>query len=304
MKKTDHVFRRKTHGFAVETNGLCAVIVIQCNGSTQTPVLRVISTRKNCPQFKPSVPKHNSVSPAQTCRRRGCANRDRRTTSARHVSTACAATRVLRRGLRLWGQPYPHQAVHVTRGSLTLAGHKNHDGRLKDHAPRLLRGWAVAPVRIQYSTLLSGDAMHVFGARGAPERQEGARAAAPAHAALGLRPMRAITTLREGLQASTSCSGRPQPGHGSLTSQPSSRHPSLENLTILQCSTAFSRNSTHVATMREGAALLPYLISKSCYVLDAEVNPLLLPWTCGSQKAAVADLWISINIHHLQGNRA
>lgn len=98
MKKTDHVFRRKTHGFAVEINGLCAVIVIQCNGSTQTPVLRVISTRKNCPQFKPSVPKHNSVSPAQTCRRRGCANRDRRTTSARHVSTACAATRVLRRG--------------------------------------------------------------------------------------------------------------------------------------------------------------------------------------------------------------
>lgn len=59
MKKTDHVYRRKTHGFAVETNGLYAVIVIQCNGSTQTLVLRVISMRKNCPQFKPSVPKHN-----------------------------------------------------------------------------------------------------------------------------------------------------------------------------------------------------------------------------------------------------
>lgn len=304
MKKTDHVFRRKPHGFAVETNGLCAVIVIQCNGSTQTLVLRVISMRTNCPQFKPSVPKHNFVSPAQTCRRRGCANGDRRTTSARHVSTACAATRVLRRGSGS-EDSHIHTKLFTSRGEVSLW----------QVTKTTMGGWRTTHQGCYVAGQLprcASSTQHYFLVTrctcswpgGAPERQEGARAAAPAHAALGLRPMRAITTLREGLQASTSCSGRPQPGHGSLTSQPSSRHPSLENLAILQRSTAFSRNSTRVATVQEGAPLLPYLISKSCYVPDAGVNPLLFPWTCGSQKAAVADLWISMNIHHLQGNHA
>lgn len=108
--------------------------------------------------------------------------------------------------------------------------------------------------------------------------------------------------LREALQASMSCSGRPQPGHGSPTCQLSSSHPCLENLTFLQGSTTFKKILIHIAAVQERAALLSYLISKGCCVLDAEENPLLSLWTCGSQKAAIADLWISINIHHLQWN--
>lgn len=140
---------------------------------------------------------------------------------------------------------------------------------------------------------LSGDTMHVFTLGELPERQKGARTAVPVHTALGLCPTRTTVALRERVQASVSCSRRPQPGHGSLTTQPSPTHPSLENLSILQYSMALSRNSIHVATMREGAALLSYLTSRSCSVPNAELNPLLSSWTQGSQKAAVADLWIS-----------
>lgn len=195
-------------------------------------------------------------------------------------------------GLTLRGQRYPREALHVTRGSLTLAGHKNYYGWLKGHAPRLLRGWADAPVHIQYSATVwwHNARVHAWGLL------KGRRV--PGLPYQHTRPLvcawLTIVALGEGLQASVSCSGWPQPGHGSLTSQPSPRYPSLENLTILQCSTAFSRNLIHVATMREGAALLSYLISKSCYVPNAEVNPLLSPWTRGSQKSCSS--W-SLNFH-------
>lgn len=60
--------------------------------------LRVISVRKNGPCFKPSVPNHIFVSPAQTCRHSVYANRDTLVPSAQHISTACTTARVLCRG--------------------------------------------------------------------------------------------------------------------------------------------------------------------------------------------------------------
>lgn len=54
--------------------------------------------RKNCTRFKLSVPQHNWVSLAQTCRHSGHANRDRLMTSTRYVSTACRAIHVPCRG--------------------------------------------------------------------------------------------------------------------------------------------------------------------------------------------------------------
>lgn len=83
-------------------------------------------------------------------------------------------------GLGLRGEQHPHKAVHVR--------------------------WRSPVTRCTCSFL------------GAPERQEGAGAAVPAHAALGLHLNRNIAALGEGLQANVS-SWRPQPGHGVLTSQ-------------------------------------------------------------------------------------
>lgn len=171
---------------------------------------------------------------------------------------------------------------------------QNCSGQLRCHVPSLLHGWANAQCTSSTPNCLVtrcvclglGGSWKAAGCQGCCASTPHPQSASLPH----------VIALREGLQAS---SGRPQPGHGSLTSQPSSRHPSLENLTILRGWTAFKKNSIHTAVVQERAALLSYLISKGCYILDAEGNPLLPPWTHGSQKAAVAHLWISINIHHL-----
>lgn len=223
-------------------------------------------------------------------------------TSAAYISTVCTATQVLCRGSGSGGSN-THTKLFTSRREVWLwqvTGTIMGSWRAVHQAATWL---GRCPGAHQYSATVWWHDIRVHGWGGGPERQEGASAAVLANIALSLHLSHTITALREGLWC-VSCSGRPQPGYGSSTGQPFTRHPGLENVTILQCSTAFSRNSTHVATMWEVAALLSYLISKSCYVPDAEVNPLLSPWTCGSQKGAVAHLCISINIHHLQGNLA
>lgn len=227
--------------------------------------------RKNCTRFKPSVPKHNQVSLAQTCRHSGHANRDRLMTSTRYISTACTAIHVPCRG-----SGSKDSDIHT---KLFTSGEKT---SLQQVTRTIMGSWrathqgcymAGQMPQCTSATVWWHDAC-VHGSR-APERQGAARAAIPVHTALGLCLTHTIGALREELQASVSCSGRAQPCHGSLTDQ-HPRHLSLEDVTNLQCSMAFSRNLVHVATMQEGAVLMSYLISKSC-VPDAEVNPLLSP---------------------------
>lgn len=188
------------------------------------------------------------------------------------------------------------QSCSCHTGQSHPGGHRNCSEELKGHVPRVL------PVHIQNSQL-SADTMPVFGAGGSWKAAgcQGCYGSTPCPQCVSLPHDLA---LREGLQVSMSCSGRSQPGDGSLTRQLPSSHPSLENLTIFQGSTAFWKNLIHIAAVQERVALLSYLISKGCQVLDTEGNPLLSLWTCGSQKAAIADLWISININHLQWNLA
>jgi len=76
---------------------------------------------------------------------------------------------------------------------------------------------------------------------------------------------RAITALREGLQASMS-SCRPQPGRGQLTRQPSPTHPSLENFTILQCSNSIFKkfDPCSYSVRRSRTAVPPHLKELLC----------------------------------------
>lgn len=94
--------------------------------------LRVISMRKNGPHFKPSVPNHNFVSPAQTCRHNVYANRDTLVPSAQHISAACTAARVLCRGSGSKENNTPTKPVTSGREG------QRHDARV--HSRGLLKG--------------------------------------------------------------------------------------------------------------------------------------------------------------------
>lgn len=205
-----------------------------CNRSTQTLVSRVISMRKNCPRFK-----HNCVCPARTCRHGSNANRDTLMTSAQHIMARALGTAVATPSCSCCtGQSHPGRPQEL----LWVA-----EEPCSKAAPRL----GQCPEHILYSQL-SADTMCVFGAGGswrAAGCQDCRASASPS--------LPHDMALREGLQASVSCSGTLQPGHGSLTSQPSSWHPSLENLTILQGSTALKKIQSTELQCKKGLRCCP-----------------------------------------------
>lgn len=94
---------------------------------------------------------------------------------------------------------------------------------------------------------------------------------------------RTTVALREGLQARVSCSGRPQPGHRLLTSQPS-RHPSLKFNSLPAFNSILKKFDPCSYSARRGcAAVLPHLKELLCT-------------ECRSKSSAVPmNTWFSIS---------
>lgn len=181
--------------------------------------------RKTAHVLNPQVPKHDVAPPAQTCRHRGYANQDTHANDFSMARQRCVQGHACpAQGLRLRGQPYLHKKLFTSCGAVLLwqVTRTTTAGGWATHRGCLVAG--------QMGTSVLGTCPvtpRTCWWPGGFWRQDGARAAVPAHPACRLWPHSHHRSppgrdagKRELSQTTT----------GSLTSQPSPRHPTSEKI--------------------------------------------------------------------------